>query len=183
MKARCSWQLDSSYLSSVIERYRIVSGTFPFGASANVPSTSTVLPAIESKFVVGEVSGIRFIKSFEPETSNCGWPFAATIFPATLRLDGFIVNPFLVMASCNCLKVAALPGFIFTLASPFSKLTSTTSTPETDFNDTRTACAQTSQSMPNIFISIDLTSALADVANNARAPRTTLNFFMVSSPY
>jgi hypothetical protein len=54
-------------------------------------------------------------------------------------LDDFIVNPFLVMASCNCLNVAAFPGFIFTLALPFSRLTSTASTPETDFNDTRTA--------------------------------------------
>jgi hypothetical protein len=54
-------------------------------------------------------------------------------------LDGFIVNPFLVMASCNCLKVVPFPGFIFTLASPFSRLTSTDSTPETDLNDTRTA--------------------------------------------
>jgi hypothetical protein len=53
------------------------------------------------------------------------------------------------------------PGFIFTTASPFSRLTSTESTPDTDFNDTRTACAQTSQSMPKILILIDWISAEA----------------------
>ena len=57
------------------------------------------------------------------------------------------------------------PGFIFTTASPFSRLTSTESTPETDFNDTRTACAQTSQSMPKILMSIDLISAEAEAAS------------------
>jgi hypothetical protein len=57
------------------------------------------------------------------------------------------------------------PGFIFTDATPFSRLTPTDSTPETDFNDTRTACAQTSQSMPKIVMSIDLISADAETAS------------------
>jgi hypothetical protein len=97
-------------------------------------------------------------------------------------MDGFIVNPFLVMASCNCLNVAAFPGFIFTLARPFSRLTLTASTPETDLKDTLTACAQTSQSMPKILISIDLISALADAARRANAANSTVNLF-IASPY
>ena len=73
-----------------------------------------------------------------------------------------------------------LPGFIFTTASPFSRLTSTESTPDTDFNDTRTAWAQTSQSMPKILMSMDLISAEAEaastnnVANNADSLFTNL---------
>jgi hypothetical protein len=65
-------------------------------------------------------------------------------------------------------------------ASPFSRLTSTASTPTTDFNDTRTACAQTSQSMPKTVISKDLISAFADTARNASATIIKLNFLMVS---
>jgi hypothetical protein len=95
-------------------------------------------------------------------------------------LDGFIVNPFFVIASCNCLNVAAFPGFIFTLAKPLSRLTLTASTPSTDFNDTRTACAQTSQSIPKIFISIDRISACAEAASSARTLSTTQIFFMAS---
>jgi hypothetical protein len=80
-------------------------------------------------------------------------------------VDCFIVNPFLVIASFSCFSVAVLPGFIFTDASPFSRLTSTESTPETDFTDTRTACAQTSQSIPKIVMSMDLISADAETAS------------------
>jgi hypothetical protein len=69
------------------------------------------------------------------------------------------------MASFNCSNVVVLPGFIFTDASPFSRLTSTESTPDTDFNDTRTACAHTSQSMPNIVMLMDLISAAAEAAS------------------
>jgi hypothetical protein len=76
-----------------------------------------------------------------------------------------MVNPFLVMASFNCLSVAVLPGFSFTTASPFSRLTSTESTPDTAFNDTRTACAQTSQSMPKILMLMDWISAEAEEAS------------------
>jgi hypothetical protein len=72
------------------------------------------------------------------------------------------VNPFLVIADCNCFNVTVLPGFILTDASPFARLTSTASTPVTDFSDTRTAWAQTSQSMPKMVMSIDLISADAD---------------------
>ena len=75
-------------------------------------------------------------------------PSVAMTEPATVAVESFMVNPFLVMAWLSCLSVAVLPGFIFTTASPFSRLTSTVSTPDTDFNDTRTAWAQTSQSMP-----------------------------------
>jgi hypothetical protein len=52
-----------------------------------------------------------------------------------------------------------------TAASPFARLTSTESTPDTDFNDTRTACAQTSQSMPKMVMSIDLISADVEATN------------------
>jgi hypothetical protein len=89
----------------------------------------------------------------------------ATTVPEMVAVDCFIVNPFLLIASFSCLRVATLPGFIFTDASPFSRFTSTESTPETDFNDTRTACAQTSQSIPKIVMSIDLISADAETAN------------------
>jgi hypothetical protein len=84
-----------------------------------------------------------------------------------------MVNPFFVTASCNCFSVTVLPGFILTAAMPFSKLTSTDSTPATDFNDTRTACAQTSQSIPKIVMSIDLISAEADVASRNNVQRMT----------
>jgi hypothetical protein len=77
-------------------------------------------------------------------------------------VDCFIVKPFLVMASFSCLSVVELSGFIFTEASPFSRLTATESTPGTDFKDTRTACAHTSQSMPKIVISIARISAEAE---------------------
>jgi hypothetical protein len=82
-----------------------------------------------------------------------------------VAVDCFIVNPFLVMASFSCLRVVELPGFIFTEASPFSRLTATESTPGTDFKDTRTACAHTSQSMPKIVMSIALISAEAETAD------------------
>jgi hypothetical protein len=92
-----------------------------------------------------------------------------------------MVNPFFVMASCSCLKVAVFPGFIRTLARPFSRLTSTESTPGTAFNDTRTAWAQTSQSMPNTVMSIDLISADAVTASNSNAEITTASFLMTIS--
>jgi hypothetical protein len=85
--------------------------------------------------------------------------------PATVVVESFIVNPFLVMASFSCLSVAVFPGFNFTTANPFSRLTSTESTPDTDFNDTRTAWAQTSQSMPKILILMDSISAEAEDAS------------------
>jgi len=56
------------------------------------------------------------------------------------------------------------PGFIFTVARPFSRLTSTVSTPDTAFNDTRTACAQTSQSIPKVVMLMLLISATDEVA-------------------
>ena len=85
--------------------------------------------------------------------------------PATVAVESFMVNPFLAMASFSCLSVAMLPGFSFTTASPFSRLTSTESTPDTAFRDTRTACAQTSQSMPKILILMDWISADAEDAS------------------
>jgi hypothetical protein len=74
--------------------------------------------------------------------------------------------------------VAVLPGFIFTAASPFSRLTSTDSTPDTDFNDTRTACAQTSQSMPKVSMSIDLISANAEAASTNISDNKAVIFFI-----
>jgi hypothetical protein len=85
------------------------------------------------------------------------------------------------MAFCSCLSVAVLPGFIFTEASPLARLTSTESTPDTDFNDTRTACAQTSQSMPKIEMSMDLISADADTTDINNVENRTIVFF-ISSP-
>ena len=91
------------------------------------------------------------------------------------------MNPFLVMALCSCLSVAVLPGLIFTVASPFARLTSTESTPDTDFNDTRTACAQTSQSMPKIEMSMDLISAEAEATSQSNVENSATVFF-ISSP-
>jgi hypothetical protein len=92
-----------------------------------------------------------------------------------------MVNPFFEMAFCSCLSVAVFPGFIFTTARPFARLTSTESTPDTDFNDTRTACAQTSQSMPKIAMSMDLISADADATNSNNVENRAIVFF-ISSP-
>jgi hypothetical protein len=108
-------------------------------------------------------------------------PFATRIVPVTVAVESFIVNPFLVMAFCSCLSVAVLPGFIFTAASPFARLTSTESTPGTDFKDTRTACAQTSQSIPKIETSMDLISADADATNSKKVENSAIAFF-ISSP-
>jgi hypothetical protein len=89
-----------------------------------------------------------------------------------------MVNPFLVMASFNCLSEAVLPSFIFTTANPFSRLTSTESTPDTDFKDTRTACAQTSQSMPKILMLMDLISAETEDASNKNDASKASSFLM-----
>jgi hypothetical protein len=95
-----------------------------------------------------------------------------------VAVESFMVNPFLVIASFSCLSIAVLPGFIFTAASPFSRLTSTESTPDTDFNDTRTAWAQTSQSMPKILMSMDLISANAEAPNNKNDASKENSFLM-----
>ena len=108
-------------------------------------------------------------------------PFATTIVPATIADESFIVNPFFVTAFCSCFSVTVLLGFIFTEARPFERFTSTESTPETDFNDTRTACAQTSQSMPKIEMSMDLISADADATNSSNAENSATVVF-ISSP-
>jgi hypothetical protein len=89
-----------------------------------------------------------------------------------------MVNPFLVIASFSCLSCVAFPGFIFTTASPFSRLISTESTPDTDFNDTRTACAQTSQSIPKILMSMDLISAEAEAASIKNDASSADSFLM-----
>jgi hypothetical protein len=85
------------------------------------------------------------------------------------------------MAFCSCLSVAVLPGFIFTAASPLARLTSTESTPDTDFNDTRTACAQTSQSMPKIEMSMDLISADPEAMSSRNVENSAI-VFVISSP-
>jgi hypothetical protein len=77
--------------------------------------------------------------------------------------------------------VAVLRGFIFTEASPSARLTSTDSTPDTDFNDTRTACAQTSQSMPKIEMEMDFISAVAD-ATSSNNVDISPNAFFIASP-
>lgn len=103
------------------------------------------------------------------------------MFPDTVAVDCFIVKPFFVMASCSCFSLVALPGFIFTEARPLARLTLTESTPDTDFRDTRTACAQTSQSIPKIVMSIDWISADAEAisSNNVEKIAST---FLISSP-
>jgi hypothetical protein len=140
-------------------------GDLPFPASGIAPSTSTDLPSRGAATDTAEESGISSNISFEPDTCSIVLPFVTITFPTVVAADCFIVNPFLVMASLSCFRVAVLPGFIFTDASPFSRLTSTESTPETDFKDTRTACAHTSQSIPKIVMSSVLISADAEIAS------------------
>jgi hypothetical protein len=101
--------------------------------------------------------------------------------PTIVTADGFIVNPFFVIAVCNCFNVAVFPGFILTTASPFARLTSTESTPDTDFNDTLTAWAQTSQSIPKMVMSIDFISADAEVTTSNRTDNKAIAVF-ISSP-
>jgi hypothetical protein len=116
--------------------------------------------------------------SSEPETFSCVFPFATSTVPITLACESFIVKPFFVMACCSWLRVVVLPGFIFTVARPFAKLTSTESTPDTDFKDTRTACAQTSQSIPKIARSMDLISAAADETKSSKTEQIATNLFI-----
>jgi hypothetical protein len=123
------------------------------------------LPTIEVAFGADADSGTSRSMSSEPDTFSIASLSVKVTAPATVAIESFMVNPFLAMASFSCLSVAVFPGFIFTTASPFSRLTSTESTPDTDFNDTRTACAQTSQSMPKILILIDWISAEAKDVN------------------
>jgi hypothetical protein len=91
-----------------------------------------------------------------------------------------MVKPFFVMACRNWLIVALLPGFIFTEARPLARLTSTESTPDTDFKDTRTACAHTSQSIPKIAMSMDRISATAETANSNKREQTAIALFIFS---
>jgi hypothetical protein len=130
-----------------------------------VPSTRTDFAAIEAA-LGAEPSGTSVSTSFEPDTRSVVFPFTSATVPAMVAVDSFIVKPFFATASFNCLSVTVFPGFIFTAASPFSRLTLTESTPETPLKDTLTACAQTSQSMPKIVMSIDLISADAEAASN-----------------
>ena len=84
-------------------------------------------------------------------------------------------------ASFSCLRVVMFPGFILTVAKPFSRLTSTVSTPGTAFNDTRTACAQTSQSIPKIVMLMLLISATEELAiKNTR--NSVAASFLIRSP-
>ena len=93
--------------------------------------------------------------------------------------DCFVVNPFFVIACCNCSIVTVLPGFKVTVANPLFRLTSTESTPLTLFKATRTAWAQTAQSIPKTVISTRLNSAWAELAISISA--NTINNFISSS--
>ena len=145
-----------------------------------MPSISTDFPVSDPASPEVCDSGTIGNSSFEPEIRSWAAPFTSSTVPASVALESFIVNPFFVMALCSCFRVVVLSTLIFTEARPLARLTSTESTPETDFNDTRTACAQTSQSMPKILMSIDLISADADTANSSVA-NSAIRFF-ISSP-
>jgi hypothetical protein len=112
---------------------------------------------------------------------SCTFPESTATVPAMLSCESFIVNPFFVIAVCNCFIVAVFPGFILTAARPFARLTSTESTPATDFNDTLTAWAQTSQSMPKMLMSIDLISADVGATTSNKTDKNAMAFF-ISSP-
>jgi hypothetical protein len=91
-----------------------------------------------------------------------------------------MVKPFLAIASFSCFNVAVFPGFRVADANPFSRLTFTVSTPATDFSDTRTACAHTSQSMPKTVILMERISACAAEAMSSKADKNRLIFFIDS---
>ena len=156
------------------------SAGLPLVASGIVPVTRTDFPTIGGVVTSLPESGTRFKTSVEPETCKVIFQLVLTTVPAMLACESFIVNPFLVIASFSCFRVVVFPGFIFTTARPFSRLTSTESTPATDFNDTRTACAQTSQSMPKISMSIDLISAEADAATSRSTSKAVIFFMRIS---
>jgi hypothetical protein len=126
-------------------------------------------------------SGTRLSTSLDPEIWNLVLP-SKTNLPAAVTRDCFIVNPFFAMASCNCLRVTVLPGFNFTVARPLSKLTSTERTPFTDITDTRTACAQTSQSIPKIVMSMVRISAREGMAEKTVNSKNKIDFFTVVPP-
>jgi len=153
----------------------------PFVVSGMVPSISTDFPMNAPASPEVSDSGTRGNSSFEPEIRSWAAPFITSTLPSTVSLESFIVNPFFVMALCSCFSVVVLFVFIFTEARPLARPTSTESTPDTDFNDTRTACAQTSQSMPKILMSMDLISADAEAANISSVANSVIAFF-ISSP-
>lgn len=143
------------------------------------PVTTTDFP-VPSETFFADPSGIKDRTSFDPDTRRTVFPPASLIVPATEASESFIVKPFFEIASLSCLKVTEFPGFIFTTARPFSRLTSTESTPGTAFKDTRTACAQTSQSIPKIVMSMDLISA--DAANaSIKTVESVASVFLISS--
>ena len=146
-----------------------------------VPLTKTDFPLMEVGIGAVPEPGTSSSTSFAPDTCNTDLPFEAITSPETVAVESFIVNPFFVIASFNCFNVVVLPGFIFTVATPLFRLTSTESTPETDFKDTRTACAQTSQSIPKMVMSMDLISAPAEATNSNKVEHSAINLF-ISSP-
>jgi len=143
-----------------------------------MPSTKMDFPVKEAASTTLLDSGTRFNTSFEPDTCMAVLPFVETTVPATIAAESFIVKPFLAIASFSCLRVVMFPGFIFTVARPFSRLTSTVSTPGTAFNDTRTACAQTSQSIPKIVMLMLLISATEEAANKKKRNSDAASFLI-----
>src|SRR6185369_4613144 len=155
----------------------MTSGVFPFAASGSVPETSTFFP---TKLAAGDASGSGASSSlsFDPVICSLSFPPSCTTWPSTVASDCFIVKPFLAIASFNCFNVALFPAFKVTDARPFSRLTLTVSTPATDFNDTRTACAQTSQSIPKTVMLMERISACAAEAISSNVDITRLIFFI-----
>ena len=97
--------------SSVIDRYRIRSAVLPFPASGIVPSTTTVLPTTELELGAEPDSGTNCSTSLEPETRSATLSPAMITTPETVAVESFIVNPFLAMASFNCLSVSRVAWF------------------------------------------------------------------------
>jgi hypothetical protein len=157
----------------------MVSGFLPFGVSGIKPSTVTAFPlsCVKSDVWVCWLSGTRLNSSFEPDTRSASFWSSETRVPMATITDCFVVNPFFVIAYCSIVTV--LPGFKVTVANPLFRLTSTESTPLTLFKATRTAWAQTAQSIPKTVISTRLNSAWAELAISISA--NTINNFISSS--
>src|SRR5262249_15110108 len=150
----------------------------PLTGSGTLPSTTTTVEANSAGTPIVDESGSRVTTSFEPEICSFVVPSPDMSLPTATTLDSFMVNPFLAIAVCNCFSVTEFPGLSLTDASPFSRLTSTVATPLTDNRDTRTACAQTSQSMPKMVMSIERISALAGTESAAQSSNSDVSFFI-----
>jgi hypothetical protein len=80
------------------------------------------MPATHEYDVADDEQVPLITNNFDGQVHNARRP-ANTIVPSTTAVEYFMVKPFPVIASRNCFRVAAFPGFIFTEASALARLT------------------------------------------------------------